>query len=159
MSLLKTSEKQGSVYGLRDPLTKEIRYVGATTKELKTRLKEHLYEAKFNKGINPEKDQWINSLLEKGLRPELNTLWAGSCLELIEAERFFINKYSKSGANLVNIRHHRTRTVNKKTHCHKGHPLNENTTKIYLTNTGYKLRNCIACYQDRLNAKRQLKAS
>ena len=52
--------REGKIYTLEHPITKEIRYIGKTTRSLKKRLSEHVSEASFNHGVH--KINWINSL-------------------------------------------------------------------------------------------------
>lgn len=58
------------LYYLKDPITKEVRYIGQTV-DPKKRLYTHCYEAATNKGSNPWKKNWIKLLLSKGLKPAL----------------------------------------------------------------------------------------
>lgn len=57
------------IYGIVDPITSEIRYVGYTSKKPTRRLIGHLTEE--GKG---DKAQWINDLLDDGLLPSVVTL-------------------------------------------------------------------------------------
>ncbi len=50
-----------TIYVLLDPATKEIRYVGKTTKSLNSRLKSHMREAKVNKNKH-HRSCWLRSL-------------------------------------------------------------------------------------------------
>lgn len=60
------------IYGLLDPKTKEIRYIGVTTCKLSTRLAGHIYDSKHKYGTH--KRNWIKSLLKEGLKPEIKLL-------------------------------------------------------------------------------------
>lgn len=61
------------VYGLFDPITGELRYVGQTRVSLAERLKQHIKHARLSK--NPYHTQyWILSLLKENLRPEIDVL-------------------------------------------------------------------------------------
>lgn len=86
------------IYGLKDPITNEIRYIGQTSQSLHRRWKSHLYEAKRSTNkINRYKDNWINCLLKQGLYPMTVVL------DIVEDwdfwERYYISKYS----NLTNL--------------------------------------------------------
>ncbi len=60
-------EKTYFIYGLVDPLTKKIEYVGCTINTV-TRYKQHIYSSK-----NPKikKDFWVQSILKTGYKPEM----------------------------------------------------------------------------------------
>ena len=60
------------IYVLIDPTTKEVRYVGATSRTLNQRLSAHLTDARKNRGTY--KVNWINSLLANNLNSFLNCL-------------------------------------------------------------------------------------
>jgi len=58
------------IYSLSDPTTKEIRYIGFTSRSLlDKRLSEHLRDNRKTR-----KNSWIKSLKNKGLKPEINIL-------------------------------------------------------------------------------------
>lgn len=58
------------IYSLSDPITKEIRYIGFTSRSiLDKRLSEHLRDNRKTR-----KNSWIKSLKNKGLKPEINIL-------------------------------------------------------------------------------------
>lgn len=58
------------IYALKDPITKHVRYIGKSN-NVENRLRSHIRQAK-NK--NNYKNCWINSLLIKNLKPELEVL-------------------------------------------------------------------------------------
>lgn len=88
-----------SVYGLFDPRTGALRYVGYTSVSLKERLKSHMSCRKKSR-----KRSWIASLRLAGTRPEIATLEVfdsrGSALE---AESEWISMMRAVGASLTNI--------------------------------------------------------
>lgn len=55
------------IYGLTDPQTKEIRYIGKTATSLSERVSKHYYECRREKH---HRARWIRSLLNRGLQPE-----------------------------------------------------------------------------------------
>lgn len=59
--------KKGVIYGLRCPLSGEIRYVDQTIKKIKIRL----YEHKNDKRFNTHKVNWINKLFKLGILDDL----------------------------------------------------------------------------------------
>lgn len=54
------------IYGLVDPRTQQLRYVGKTSKGTTRRLQSHLYDS-----ARTHKTNWINSLKKQGLSPEV----------------------------------------------------------------------------------------
>lgn len=89
-----------TIYSLSDPISGEIRYVGKTARDLERRLNQHLAEKRF-----AHKRCWIESLLRKGLKPQIETL------EIIEnsddkdwqeVERFWIAYLRFIGCSLTN---------------------------------------------------------
>lgn len=88
--------KRVYIYGLKDPESQEIRYVGKT-KHLKARFWRHLHsDEKTHKGC------WINCLKRKNLFPILEIL--EHCLESewVEREKFWIKHYKDLGNALTN---------------------------------------------------------
>ena len=88
------------VYGLCDPTTGELRYLGKTTRGEKRPL-EHLSPHSYNK--NRHASHWVKSLVERGLTPDWFVLEeCGSPAELNEAEMHHIALYKSLGARLTN---------------------------------------------------------
>lgn len=84
------------IYSLSDPITGEVRYVGAT-KNLKNRMVEHLRgRSRWDSGI------WIRSLKEKGLEPQPKILETVNQSQWQDKEREWISKFKLDGANLTN---------------------------------------------------------
>lgn len=91
------------IYGLKDPQTQKVRYIGRT-RSLKTRMKGHLSKAKRK---ITHRDCWISSLMEKDLKPEmilLETLEDMSWSISYAVERSWISFMISTGHNLTN--HH-----------------------------------------------------
>ena len=88
------------IYGLADPRTGEIRYIGKTKHLLSTRLSQHISEAK--KCHRTHRHHWINLLLKDGIKPLILLLEevAESCWE--EAERRHIAECRAQGMKLTN---------------------------------------------------------
>lgn len=81
------------IYGLKHPLTNEVRYVGKTTSP-KRRYKEHIY--KLNK--TDHKTNWVKSLLREELKPIMDILEeCGDNWE--EREKYWITQFD----NLTNL--------------------------------------------------------
>lgn len=86
-----------SIYGLDDPITHEIRYVGMTSKPLDARLKRHLYE----RGKR-HRCHWIQQLRKKGQIPGIFEIERVNGVNWEDAEKFWISYFKFIGANLTN---------------------------------------------------------
>ena len=86
------------IYGLVDPETGKMRYVGKSNNP-KVRYQYHLQDKK----TNPHKTAWICGLSERGLKPELVILEETTQKQWEERERYWIKRYRDEGAPLVNI--------------------------------------------------------
>lgn len=90
------------VYGLFDPATGAIRYVGQTSYVLHHRLSRHLYEAKRLNVCDSKRD-WILALLAVEQRPVIRALVRVTTeAEACDAERLQIEAWRASGADLLN---------------------------------------------------------
>ena len=92
--------RQWSIYTLSDPETKQVRYVGWTT-NLKSRLKWHISDAKTRAG-KQHKRHWVKSLLNKNLKPLMDTIETGIGDGWQEIEKRWIKHYRDDGCSLVN---------------------------------------------------------
>lgn len=91
----------GRVYGLYDPETDELRYVGQTTATLAKRLSSHL--SAQNRATHRHSSRWIKGLMDRGLRPIIRELaTAGTRDELDALEKFHIERSKSMGARLAN---------------------------------------------------------
>lgn len=79
------------IYILIDPLTNDIRYVGKTT-NLARRLNAHINRAKQNKYHSA---RWINSLIQKDLKPIMTTIEECNEDNWEEREIYWISYYRK----------------------------------------------------------------
>lgn len=98
-----------SIYGLVDPRTDQIFYVGVTSLEPDKRLGLHLSSAR--KGTDTLKDRYVREMLAAGLRPSLRVL--AEALYSREA-RDLEDEYIHALSNLTNIigkRHVKSRNV------------------------------------------------
>ena len=86
------------IYGLQDPTTNEIRYVGKTNNP-KKRLMFHLYCNDTNK----HKSNWIMSLKKTGTKPNLLILEKTNEIEWEEREKHWIKYGRDNGWRLTNI--------------------------------------------------------
>lgn len=90
------------VYGLYDPRTNELRYVGKTTYGVYRRMRGHYRSARI--GRNTYVAHWLTNLRRDGLAPTVRIL--DTCLfpELLnDLERDWIRRARKQGARLTNL--------------------------------------------------------
>lgn len=89
------------IYGLFDPRTNKIKYIGYTSKTLKDRLSMHMnYSTK--KHTN-KRALWLKELKGLGLKPTIKVIERHSCsLEEIELKEMYWIKYFKKRFDLVN---------------------------------------------------------
>lgn len=85
------------IYGLADPLSGVVRYVGKSFDPVK-RMNGHLRIKK----PKTYKEKWISSILKAGLLPELVILEATTKNAASEREIFWIAKYLSEGVRLTN---------------------------------------------------------
>lgn len=97
------NEECAFIYGLFDPITFEIKYLGKTINP-KLRYKQHIREAvnKIGKDIKSEKNKWIESILKNKLFPTMGILETTNFLSYAKAENFWITHYKKMGYNITN---------------------------------------------------------
>lgn len=86
------------IYGLQDPRTGEIRYIGKAD-DLKRRMRCHRYEAGR---LKTHRCNWLFSLQKEKLRPILVILDIVPKLNWQFFERAYIKVYRECGVNLVN---------------------------------------------------------
>jgi hypothetical protein len=100
----KEKPKQGKVfiYTLCDPITKEVRYVGKTIQSLYVRYCDHISFKNKRKNSNYRNKNWIKSLLNKNLYPEIELLDEVNFNIWENEEIFYISYLKFIGLNLVN---------------------------------------------------------
>lgn len=84
------------IYGLCDPETQQLRYIGATYR-LQRRYNEHLWEKRDNHRV-----YWIAALKRRGLAPEMFIIEEVDRENAFGAERFWIAYFKSIGADPVN---------------------------------------------------------
>ena len=98
------------IYGLVDPRTEELRYIGQTMKTLKKRLSQHLAEIKTKK--NSLKLGWLRELSKLGCQPDIVVLDEYDAVEptkeqtknwLDTNEVLAIDFYREAGCRLTNM--------------------------------------------------------
>jgi len=94
--------RRGVIYGLCDPDTLELRYVGKTTRDPAVRLKGHLMDSRRGP---THLHRWIRQLGRRGLKPSLLVLERTSSEKVVldEAERRWIREMRGAGARLCNL--------------------------------------------------------
>jgi hypothetical protein len=96
-------ERIGVVYALVDPRDRQIRYIGYTSLSPQERLNQHIKQARLNRGkLSYHAMNWLNSLADQGLRPEMFPLDSFVADRWQERERHWINVYRQLGCNLTN---------------------------------------------------------
>ena len=85
------------LYSLNDPITKDVRYIGYTSKTLEERFNSHWYGRNFKK--KSHKLNWFKKLEEKVLKPYIKLICTSDSLkEILELEVYYISLYD----NLTN---------------------------------------------------------
>ncbi len=80
----------------------EIRYCGGTTRPLKQRLYEHIRNAQIS--LNPTHcSNWIKSLLDNGLKPEIKEIEQLEYDNYHEAEKKWISHFRANNIKLTNL--------------------------------------------------------
>jgi hypothetical protein len=92
------NQKQYVIYGLCEPSTNFVRYVGYTSRPVEKRLWFHLNEAKQ---LTCHRHRWLESLRKKGLKPSIVVLEVVSQDEWQERERDWIS-WLRVSNDLVN---------------------------------------------------------
>lgn len=88
------------IYGLIDPRTNQIRYVGQTTSGF-GRLKSHMKVSYIKHTINRNVG-WMKGLLSSGYKPEMIVIEEAAPDRLDDLEIFYIAYFRMIGANLNN---------------------------------------------------------
>lgn len=93
----------GIIYGLIDPNTKELRYIGQTTQSIKKRMYYHNGQAKKS-GQRSHVYNWLNSLYTKNLQAEVLIIENNiNKSNLDDLEIFYIQYFRFLGCNLTNL--------------------------------------------------------
>lgn len=93
-------KKSCIIYGLYDPETNELRYIGKTAQTLKLRLRGHCKPSSRKSGTHLY--NWINSIFDRGLKPTIKEVETVPFCEQNEAERHWIAYFRDRGHNLTN---------------------------------------------------------
>lgn len=92
----------GVIYGLHDPQTGELRYIGQTVTEVVQRLRTHLAPSQLKR--HSYLARWLLSLVKRGLSPTWSQIvTAQNQVELDQLEIEHIAKARAEGVRLVNL--------------------------------------------------------
>lgn len=86
--------KNYKIYALVDPFTREIRYVGVTTRTLTQRLYAHKYEAKYSRNKNTYKNNWVSKIISSGELPIIILLENCDLENWEDREKFWISIFN-----------------------------------------------------------------
>lgn len=89
-----------NIYGLVDPSTNSLRYVGKTVKTIEHRLRQHINSARAVK--LQRVSRWIRGLLLRDVLPEAFLIETCLTSDWVESEQFWIAYYRSIGCDLVN---------------------------------------------------------
>lgn len=93
--------KSAVVYGLCDPATGALRYIGSTAIPLNYRLACHITHRFTRTG---PKNLWIRGLVEQGLKPEIFPIEEVPISQAEESEFFWMQYFRSIGCSLFNQR-------------------------------------------------------
>jgi group I intron endonuclease len=85
------AKKMGRIYGLIDPRTNVVRYIGYTKHSIEKRCREHLFPSSLIS--DTYKNHWIKSLLSVGLKPLPITIEEINHEDRVGREQFWIEFY------------------------------------------------------------------
>lgn len=128
------------IYGLIDPISKEIKYVGQTT-NIERRYKQHLFNSKISQ--KEEKYNWIEDLKSKGLKIEiviLEKIITDKVKNALEIEQKWTSLHHKTIVNKKDPINNEINYYNKYLKGKKTTLLVSNKTKDELNKFRYDLR-------------------
>lgn len=88
------------IYGVADPRTGELRYIGKTISALSSRLRYHL---NCRKGERTPRGCWFRKMKREGLTPDIFVLEETTEAAWEDVERFWIASMRLVGAKLLNM--------------------------------------------------------
>ena len=124
------------LYGLYDPRTSELRYIGITTRNINRRLREHV-----SNPTNPRMAKWINDLTSLGITPTITVireyhtyddLLQGEIIEIKQCRDLDIDLYNFSlGGDLNPMfgNHHSEESKKKMSLQRKGRKMTDDQCK------------------------------
>lgn len=129
--------KPWNIYGLKDPTTNSINYIGCTQLSIQTRLYHHWRDRNQPKNKHNFKAHWVKNLYEKHkLKPTvflIEIFHAKDTKKVLEREIFWIDYYIKLGEPLTNT------SGKNYVIIHKTHNKNRHMKPVYCYDKNYKL--------------------
>src|SRR5689334_6888451 len=92
-----------TIYALSSSENNIVKYIGQTRRNLKDRLREHIYDAKHPLACfspNSHKNRWIRKVLEQGYNVQINEVETTEKEFVNEREIYWISYFGRK--NLVN---------------------------------------------------------
>ncbi|MCW2228111.1 hypothetical protein [Bradyrhizobium elkanii] len=89
------------IYGLLDPVSQQLRYIGKTSGTTRRRRQAHISDVRRGRTYIP-RHKWIAGLLSCGREPEIFEIERVPKSEWAEAEQFWIAYFRFVGCNLLN---------------------------------------------------------
>jgi hypothetical protein len=94
----------GFIYGLRNPLTGEIFYIGSTECSLKNRLRTHYQHLReFERGLRKENRRYLYLQNLRPIKAEIFLLEIVTNDDIEQREKFYIKKFRGINPNLTNM--------------------------------------------------------
>jgi hypothetical protein len=91
-------ERLAHIYGLFDPRTGQLRYIGKTMQPLNERVNQHLARV----SSKTHKNMWLRQLKEQGMRPTCVSITQCTVDVVDQRERELIALFKELGADLTN---------------------------------------------------------
>ena len=88
------------IYGLVDPNTDAIMYIGQTSQDIKARLRDHISKARRHNGAS-DKNEWISTLLSEGKKPVIELLEKTTREIKSEREAYWLEKHKETALNIA----------------------------------------------------------
>lgn len=122
------------IYVLRHPVSKEVRYVGATVGQLNVRLSQHKH-ASFTKKVDTHVAKWFRSLKKDNLLPIIELVETCTKSNWEDREKYWIKQHQ----NLTNIRDGGQGIVVDRSIEGKQRSINSHKKPVVLLDKDYKL--------------------
>jgi len=100
-----TRNRKYRIYGLINPITNSVFYIGCTLQTLKVRLGGHIFESKANRGNPKMKHTVILELIDAGKEPIIKlveNIGSADTEVAHDREKYWIHEYFRNGITLTN---------------------------------------------------------